>query len=421
MTREIIGGFTTFVTIAYIVVVNPAILASAGTGMPFSGVLTATVLLAMSMTLFMGLYAKLPYAVAPGMGVNAFFTYSLVLTRQIPWPTALGMVFWAGVCFVLLSTTPIRERIALAIPHSLRIGSAAGIGLLLALIGFHTLGIVTADPENLVRLGKINPSAAVALGGLVLTIALWRRKNPFAFLAGIFLITAVSLIKGWAHAPTHWFSPPDFKSVFFKLDVWGALKWSFLPTILSLLFTDLFDSVATYVGVSQATGLQTPQGEPLRLKEGLIVDAFSTLTAGLFGTSSGTTYLESMAGIEAGARTGLAAVVTALCFIPCFFIGPLVEMVPAHATAPVLILIGGMLFKTALDLKTEKPEEWIPAFLTLTLTPLTFSITQGLLWGFISYVVLFAVSGRRREISPLLWGIGALSVFLLAIEFGQSK
>lgn len=412
MRAEFIGGLTTFFTMAYIIVVNPSILATAGTGMSFNGVLTATVLLSFLMTLLMGVYAKLPYAVAPGMGINAFFTFSLILSQKIPWPTALGMVFWAGVFFLLISVTPLRESIARAIPMQLRSASATGIGIFLTFIGLKNAGFVASDPATFVKFGGLGFEAKSAIAGLLIMIFLMRRKNPLAILAGIFTVTATSLLLGKIAPPTSYFSTPDFSTVF-GLDIMGALKLSFLPAILSIMFTDLFDSISTFVGVSQASGLVDKNGDPLRLKQGLIVDSIATFGAGLLGTSSGTAYIESAAGIEAGARTGLASVFTALCFLPCLFIAPLVGLVPAYATAPALILVGGLMFKTVGELKFEKLEEIFPAFLTIVLIPLTFSITQGILWGFLSHTTLFLLAGRSKEISKMLYFITALCLLML--------
>jgi len=318
LKTEAVAGVTTFFTLSYIIVLNPTILATEGTGMPFNGVLTATDLLSFLMTLLMGVYAKLPFAVAPGMGINVFFTYSIIIGRQVPWPTALGMVFWSGVLFIFISITPIREKIAKAIPPGLRVATAAGIGIFLALIGLKNAGLVVADPVTLVRFGKLELPQCLCLLGMVIAVWLLMRKNSLAFLAAIFSVTLIALAAGLIEVPEKLFSVPDF-SVFFKLDLWGALKLSLMPAIISLMFTDLFDSISTFIGVSQATGMIDEKGDPKNLKEGLIVDAFATLGAGLMGTSSGTAYIESSAGIEVGGRTGWTSVFTALCFIPCFF------------------------------------------------------------------------------------------------------
>ncbi len=419
VSTEAVAGVTTFFTMAYIVVVNPSILSTEGTGMPFSGVLTATVLLCFTMTLLMGVYARLPFAVAPGMGINAFFTFNIILGRRVPWPVALGIVFWAGVLFLLISLTPVRETIARAIPANLRVATAAGIGILLTFIGLKNAGLVAADPVTFVRLGALDHKVLLMLLGVVITVLLVSRRSPLAYLAGIFVVTALAWLAGDVQAPPSLFSPPDFRSVFLKLDILGALRLALLPAIISVMFTDLFDSVSTFISVSQASGLLDEQGNPRNLREGLIVDAWATLGAGLAGTSSGTAYIESVAGISMGGRTGLTAVFTALCFLPCLFIAPLAGMVPAYATAGVLVLVGAAMFRSVAGIDFERLEDALPAFLTIVLIPLTFSITQGILWGFVAHVGLYLLAGRRREIHPVMYALALVAVGLLALEHGK--
>jgi len=415
LRTEVVAGITTFFTMAYIVILNPAILAADGTGMPFGAVMTATVLLAASMTLAMGLYAKLPYAVAPGMGINAIFAFGLVIGKKIPWPTALGIVFWAGVLFVVVSATNLRVGIARAIPKNIRNATAVGIGVFLAFIGLKGAGVIAADPLTFVRPGRLDLRSVLAVSGIFVAAALLRRKSPFAFLATIGIITIVSLPLGLAKMPAHVFAIPDI-TLLGKLDVMGALKLSLVPAIVAILFTDLFDSLSTFIGVSQAAKLVDEDGEPLRLKEGLLVDAFATLGAAILGTSSGTAFIESTAGVEVGGRTGRTSVVTALCFLPCLVIGPLAEVVPPHATAPVLVVVGALMFRTVKRLDIESLEDAVPAYLTVLLIPLTFSITQGILWGFIAHCISYALAGRSSEVRPGTWGLGAVSVGLLLLE-----
>jgi adenine/guanine/hypoxanthine permease len=419
LRTEAVAGVTTFLTMAYIVVVNPLILSTEGTGIPFGGALTATVLVCFVMTLLMGLYAKLPYAVAPGMGLNAFFTYTIIIGQQVPWQTALGIVFWAGVLFLLISVTPVRVAVARAIPKNLRIAAAAGIGVFLTFIGLKNAGLVVGDPNTLVKFGAVDGTTAAALAGFLLTVVLLKRKSSLAFLAGIALVTLIALAAGWVRLPDRIFSLPDFGSTFFRLDIFGALKLSLLPAIISIMFTDLFDSLSTFLGVSHAAGLVDEDGEPKNLQQGLIVDSVATFGAGLFGSSSGTAYIESVAGIEMGGRTGWTAVFTALCFLPGLFIAPLAAMVPPYATAIVLVMIGAFMFRSVRELEFEHLEDALPAFLTVILIPLSFSITQGILWGFISYVALYLVAGRYREIHPLMYVLGALSVGLVLLEHGK--
>jgi AGZA family xanthine/uracil permease-like MFS transporter len=417
--KDVIAGLTTFFTASYIVVVNPAVLSTPGTGMSFSGVMTATVLLCFSMTLLMGLYARLPYVVAPGMGINAFFAFTLILGKGIPWPTALGMIFWAGVLFLLISITGLREAIATLLPKLLRSSSAAGIGLLLTLIGLKNSGLIVADPATFMKLGALSPKTGLVLAGACIMAFLYEKKNPLAFLAGIFFITAGAWLAGWVSLPAQPFSAPDFQSVFLKLDIWGALQLALIPSIVTVLLTDLFDSISTFVGVSHATGLVDNDGQPTRLKEGLIVDSFATLGAGLVGTSSGTAFIESAAGIEAGGRDGKSAVVTALCFLPCFFIAPLAAAVPEYATSPVLIFVGCFMFRSIAEISFQKLEDAIPAFLTIVLIPFTFSITQGILWGILSFVGMKILVGKAKAITPMMFVLSLVAVGLLLLEHGK--
>ncbi len=413
---EAIAGVTTFFTMSYIVVVNPSILSTEGTGMAFTGVLTATVLICFTMTLLMGLYAKLPFAVAPGMGINAFFTFTIILGQKVWWQIALGIVFWAGVLFLLISVTPVRETIAKAIPPELRIATAAGIGVFLTFIGLKNAGFIAPDPVTFVKLGVLDVRALLTILATGISVWLLTRKSPLAFLAGIFVGTLLGWLLGLVKAPDQLFSAPDFRTVFLKLDILGALRLSLLPAIIGILFTDLFDSISTFIGVAHAANLLDENGHPKNLKQGLIVDSLATLGAGVAGTSSGTAYIESVAGINMGGRTGLTSVFTALCFLPCFFLAPLAGMVPAYATASVLILVGAAMFRSVAQISFSRIEEGLPAFLTIILIPLTFSITQGILWGFISHVGLYLMVGRRREIHPVMYALALLSIGLLLIE-----
>ncbi|HYE87637.1 MAG TPA: NCS2 family permease [Vicinamibacterales bacterium] len=416
MYRDIVAGVTTFLTMAYIVVVNPAILSSPGTNIPFSGALTATVLVCFTMTLLMGVYAKLPFGVAPGMGLNAFFAYTLIINGGIAWPVALGITFWAGMAFLLVSVTPLRERVAMAIPLSLRSAAAGGIGLLLTFIGLQNAGFVVANPATLVGVGPIDHRTALVLAALIVSVWLARREHPLAYLAGIALVTAGAWLGGYVSPPSAWFSPPDFTSVFLKLDVWGALQLALVPAIVTVMLTDLFDSVSTFIGVSQAAGLTDDQGAPKNLRKGLIVDSFATFGAALFGSSAGTAYVESIARIRAGGRTGRSAIVTACCFLPCLFIAPVAAAIPPYATSAVLILVGIAMFQSVTSVSFDRLEIAVPAFATLILIPLTFSITQGILWGFILHAALHVITGRPREVTPAAWGLAAVSIVLLTIE-----
>jgi AGZA family xanthine/uracil permease-like MFS transporter len=413
--KEIVGGVTTFLTMSYIIVVNPRILSAAG--MEFSGVMTATVLVTFLMTLLMGLYAKLPFAVAPGMGLNAFFAYTLVLGMNVPWQVALGIVFWSGILFVLISGTRLREMIAQAMPGNIRVAVAVGIGFFLTFIGLKNLGLVVGDPVTLVKFGALNVKTVTALVGLLFMTWLMIHKSPFAFINGIVAIAIISWVMGWAPMPEKILSAPDFSSVLLKLDIVNALQWSLVPAIITVVLTILFDSLSTFMGVAKAANLLDAQGQPRNLRQGLIVDSLASISSGLAGTSPAVPYIESAAGIEMGGRTGRASIVTALCFLPCLFIAPLAVAIPEYATAPVLILVGALMFRNVKDFDfTGRFEDLIPAFLTVVLVPLTFSITQGILWGFIAHSLMYVLVGRAREVKPTMYGLSIVSVVLLLVE-----
>ena len=416
LKTEVFAGLTTFLTMAYIVIVIPSVLSTAGTGIPFSGSLTSTIVLTTVMTLFMGIYAKLPYAIAPGIGLNAFFVYSLILGNSVPAPVALGIVFWAGVLFLLVALSPLQVKIAHAIPENLRIAAATGIGLFLTFIGLRNGGIVVSDPATLVQLGSLNQETAFVFVGFCLMTVLLRKKSPFAFLSGILLITGLSLATGKTQLPTQWWSKPDFSSTFFKADFKGALSLVFLPSIFTIFFTALFDSISTFVAISYSGEMRDKNGQPLRLREGMIVSAWGSIAGSILGNSPGTSYIESAAGIEAGGRSGWTAIVAGLLFLPCLFLAPIVQVIPVSATAPVLVLVGAMMFRNVKSLQFSQFEDLVPAFLTIVLIPLTFSITQGILWGLITHSVLYLFTGRRKELSPALVILCLISAVLVVLE-----
>ncbi|MBC7891023.1 MAG: NCS2 family permease [Sphingobacteriaceae bacterium] len=416
---EILAGVSSFLATAYIVVVNPTILSQAG--MPFSAALTATVLVCFFGSLMMGLYAKNPIVVAPGMGLNAFFTFTVVKGMNMPYPVALGAVFWAGVVFLGLSFFNVRTLIVRAIPRSLRYAIAAGIGLFITLIGLENARFVVDSPATLVTFARFSPSLLVFVTGMALTAALAVRKVPGAVLIGILGITALAATLGrlWGSEPlVTWngaFAAPDF-SLLLALDFVGSLRWALVPVIFAFVFTDLFDSLSTFVGLAEASGLVDERGEPRNVRESLLTDAFATLGAGLFGSSPGTAYIESAVGIEAGGRTGLTAVIAAVLFLPCLFLSPLFGAIPAIATAPALVLVGVFMVKPVLKIDWSQLDEAIPAFLAMVLIPFTYSITQGIIWGFLSYTFLKVVAGKWREIPPMLWVIDAFALAALGVE-----
>lgn len=423
---EVISGIATFLAMAYIIVVNPAIISQ--TGMSFNGVLFATILVSAFSSIAMGLYANLPFALAPGMGINAFFTYSLVLGMGIPWETALGAVFLSGVLFIILSIFKVRVTIVKAVPASLRYAVAAGIGLFLTFIGFQQVGFIVKNPATLVSFGGINVTVIIFLVGLFITSILLIKKVKGNLVLGIIITSIIALIVSLIGVksgrmetpivtlPKAVFALPSM-DVFFKLDIVGALKFSMLGPIFALLFTDMFDSISTFLGVAQVAGLVDKDGQPVRVGKALLVDAGATTISGLFGTSSGTTYIESAAGVEEGGKTGLTAVITGLLFLPFMFLSPLLSFIPAVATAPVLVLIGVFMMKPVAKVDWNQMDEAIPAFIAMILIPLTYSITQGIIWGFISYTVIKLLIGKGKDIHWMLYIIDAFAILSLALPF----
>ncbi len=418
MGTEIRAGITTFLMMAYIIVVNPAILQKSG--MPFAGVLFATVLVCALSSIVMGLYVNLPYALAPGMGINAFFTFSLVLGMHIPWQTALGAVFISGVVFIILSLTGARTMIVKAMPASLRLSLAAGIGIFLALIGLKSVDFIIASPATLVTFGPMNAVTILFIIGLVVTSVLMLKKVPGALILGVIITSLLALLvsqMGWVAKPIvtlpkQIFAMPNY-DVFFKLDIPGALTMGMIMPVFSLLFVDLFDSIASFVGIAEVAGLTEEDGTPLDIGRSLLVDAGSSAISGLFGTSSGTVYVESAAGIEEGGRTGLTAVVAGLLFLPFMFLSPLLAFIPEVATAPVLVLVGVFMVKPLQQINWSNLEEAIPAFLAVILIPLTFSITEGVIWSFLVYTLIKVVLGKGKEVHWMIYIINAFSVLSL--------
>lgn len=420
-STEIIAGISSFLATSYIIVVNPSILQQAG--MPFSGVLTATVIVCFFSSLMMGLYARNPILVAPGMGLNAFFTFSAVIGMQVPWPVALGAVFWSGILFLLLSVFNIRTYIVRAIPRPMRYAIAAGIGLFITLIGFVNAGFIVQRPGTIIGIGRLNPVMLTFLAGLLFTAIMVVKKVKGGLLLGILFTTLAAwpLGRWWytgAQPLINWqglFAAPDF-SLLFSLDIVRSLQLSVLPVIFAFVFTDMFDSLSTLVGLAEAADLMDENGEPRNIKRALVTDAVATTIAGLAGSSPGTAYIESAVGIEAGGRTGLTAVVGALLFLPFLFMAPLLSVVPAIATAPALVLVGVFMVRPVTKINWGQMNEAIPAFLAMVLIPFTYSITQGIIWGFLSWTALQVISGKGRTISPALWAIDAFAILALVLE-----
>jgi len=412
---EVLAGFTTFMTMAYIVVVNPAILSE--TGMPIAAVAAATCLAAGLGSILMGLIANYPLALAPGMGLNAYFTYTVVKGMGVPWETALGCVFISGVAFLILTVAGIRQMIVAAIPRPLFSAVAAGVGLFIAFIGLKSAGVIVANPATAVALGDLTtPSAALALIGLVLIAALqaWRVKG--AILIGILLAAIAGWLLGLSKFTPGAYSLSDLSATFFKMDVGAALHLqggmgiALLEIIFVFLFVDLFDNVGTLVAVTKKAGLVEPDGTIPRLNRILTADSAATMIGAAAGTSTVCSYIESASGVTAGGRTGLTAVVVGILFLITLFFAPLVQAIPAAATAPALVLVGALMIGSLAEVDWTDPTVAIPAFLTVITIPLTFSIANGLAFGITSYAVLKAVTGKLRKGDWLLVVLAALFV-----------
>ena len=384
--REMLAGLTTFMTMAYVVVVNPRILAEGG--MPVEGVLFATCISAALATLVMGLWANYPIALAPGMSLNAYFTYSIVIGRGVPWQTALGVVFLSGLLFLLLTLTNVREHIVNGIPDCLKHGTAAGIGLFIAFVGLRNAKIIVANPATFVAFGKTSdPEVLLAAAGLILIAILMIRKVGSAILLGIVAIALAGIPLGLAHWPGQLFSWPHPAGTFLKLDLRSATRLGLGELIFVFFFVDLFDNVGTLVGVCEQGGFLR-DGKLPRASRALLADAFGTIVGALTGTSTVTSYIESAAGVAAGARTGLGNLVIAGLFFVAMFCAPLVAAIPTYATAPALILVGALMCGSIAKVRWDDFSEAFPAFLTLVATPLTFSIATGLSLGLLSFTCL---------------------------------
>ena len=400
---------------AYIIFVNPSILGEAG--MDKSALISVTIIASVIGTLLAGVWAKVPYAMAPGMGLNAFFTYTLVIGSGVPWETALGVVFISGIVFLLLTITGIRTKIIHTIPASLRLAVGAGIGLFISFIGFQNMGLVVANPATLIGLGEFTPTLLIGIIGLLITAIMEVKRVPGGIFYGIIITTLIALFAGQINAPEAYVSlPPSIEPIFFKLDILSALSFSLIGAIFSFMFVDLFDSVGTIVACSYEAGFVDKNGKVKHVNEILEADAIASVAGALLGTSTTTTYIESAAGIANGARTGFASVITALLFILALFFAPLIGIVPAYATAPALIIVGVYMFKNIKEIDFNDFTEAIPAFLTIILMPLTYSISIGLSFGFISYVILKLVVGKANKISILMWAIATLSLVNLYLS-----
>ena len=417
--REVLGGVTTFLTLAYILAVNPVFLAAAG--MPPAGAIVATALSAGFATLLMAFLANYPVALAPGMGMNAFFAYSICLGSHVPWPVALGIVFWAGIVFVVLTVTGARQVLVRAVPEVIKLAGAVGIGLFIAFIGLQHGGLVRADRNTLVAIGDLRaPAALLTLFGLAVTIALMAAGVGTAVFWGLAATLAAALVTGQVTAPSTLVSMPSLALPGLQIDLLGALRLEYLPLLLVILFFALFDTLGTLMGLAHQAGLMK-NGELPRIGRALAADALGMVGGALFGTSPVTSYIESGSGVAVGARTGLASVVTGALMLASLFFTPLVGMISqadAHGltpiTAPALILVGTMMIRAVREIEWPDATEALPAFFTILLMPFTFNISHGLAAGIVVYAVAKLAARRGREVHWLMYALAVLFVLRYA-------
>jgi adenine/guanine/hypoxanthine permease len=416
---EVTAGLTTFAAMAYILAVNPQILSSSG--MDFGAVVTATALASALMTAVFALVTNWPIALAPGMGLNAFFAFTICGVMKMPWQAALAMVFLSGCCFLLLTLTGIRERIVAAIPHELKIAISAGIGLFIAFIGLQKGSVIVARPATLVTAGKFGEARVLlVLAGIAITAALHARRVRGAIVFGVIILTiAGSFISGpdgsaLTKPPAQWIAPPaSLAPTFFAFDfAYVFTHWrETLPLVFAFLFVDLFDNMGTLIGVCSRLGLLKENGELPGIGRALSADACAAMVGSALGTSTVTSYIESAAGAEEGGRTGLTALVVSVCFLAALFFHPLLRIIPAEATAPALIVVGVLMMQNISALDLRDSVRAVPCVLTIILMPLTFSISEGLALGFVSYCAAMLLTGRTRNVTAMAWILGAL--FLL--------
>ncbi|HEU4850623.1 MAG TPA: NCS2 family permease [Telluria sp.] len=406
---ELLAGLTTFLTMAYIIFVNPAILGDAG--MPKDSVFVATCLAAALGTAIMGLYANYPIAMAPGMGLNAYFAYVVVLGMGVPWQTALGAVFISGALFVLVSVIGLRELIIKGIPQSLRIGITVGIGLFLALIALKNAGIVVDNPATLVGIGDLHAIPAIlATVGFLLIVALDRLKVRGAILIGILAVTALSFIFGGQEFKGIMSLPPSIDPTLFKLDIPGALSMGILNVVLVFFLVELFDATGTLMGVARRAGLLVP-GKMGQMNKALLADSTAIVAGSLMGTSSTTAYIESASGVQAGGRTGLTAMAVAVLFLAALFFAPLAGAVPAYATAPALLFVACLMLSDLGLVDWTDTTESVPAAICALMMPFTYSIAQGIAFGFVAYAALKLLTGQARGVQIITWIIAAIFLF----------
>ena len=419
VTREIIAGVATFMTMAYIIFVNPSILSNALGKELVPAVAVATCLAAGLTTIAMGLVTNYPLALASGMGLNAFLTFTVVIGMKVPWQTAMGVVFIEGALVTILVLTNVREWVMDAIPLDLKRAIGVGIGLFIALIGLQSAKLVVGSPVTLMTFGPIGPECLVALFGLAVTVFLMARKVKGAILLGIVAATAAAMIAGMVKLPQQWIAPvkAEHFATFFALDIRGACSFSLAAVVFAFMITDFFDTMGTVVAVGEEAGFLTPAGKLPRLKGVLLIDSLAAVTGGLFGCSSVTTYVESAAGVGEGGRTGLTAVVTGALFLLAVFFAPIAGVAPPYATAPALIIVGFLMMTVVKSIHWDDFTTAVPAFLTVVMIPFTYSISKGIGYGIISYALLKLGTGKVRDVHPLL----LVTALLFVLDFVLTK
>ena len=414
--REVVAGITTFLAMAYILAVNPGMLSE--TGMPFGGVFTATAIASAIATLVMAFLANLPVALAPGMGLNAFFTYTVCFGMGCSWQFALTAVLLEGILFILLSLFGVREAIINSIPATLRKAVAVGIGLFICLIGLSNAGITSSDTGTIIGFVNLNvPSALVAIIGLVITIVLYILKVPGAILIGIALTTIVGIPFGVTTVPEGWkpFSLPE-APLLFKFEWGSVLTGKFFIVFFTFLFTDLFDTIGTLMGVTEQAGLVDEKGNIPNAKGALLADAIGTVAGACLGTSTVTSFVESSSGVAAGGRTGLSSVVTAIMFLLALFFTPLFALIPSAATAPALIFVGFLMMQSISSIDFQDLTEGIPSFITIMVMPFAYSISKGIAFGIISYVICKIAGKKAKEVPVVTWILAVIFIANLVFE-----
>ncbi len=420
VSREIMAGIVTFMTMAYIIFVNPGILADAMGKELFPALAVATCVGAGIMTICMGLFTNYPLALASGMGLNAAVAYGLVLGMKLSWQTAMGVIFLEGVIVTILVLTRVREWVMDAIPTDLKRAIGVGIGLFIAFIGLKNAGLVVADPVTFLTFGKITAQNGIALFGLLITAVLMARRIKGAILIGIVASTIAAIVFHLVKIPTAYFSAikPEYFSTFFQLDIKSAFSLVLITTIFSFLISDFFDTMGTVVAVGEEAGFVTKDGKVPRLRNVLLIDSLAAICGGLFGCSSITTYIESASGVGEGGRTGLTSVVTGILFFLAIFLAPLIGVVPGYATAPALIVVGFLMLAVVKNINWDDLTISIPASLTIIMIPLTYSISKGIGYGFISYVLIKLFSGKGKDVHPLMY---ITSIFFVIDFFLASR